>query len=114
MKFLYCHFFAANLIRTVGQDSTHHASAHTAATCAVGYNICCVEAQGSQSSEAFQQAGQKAAAAFAHYESTPQPQTVQQGQEPHALLAALGSDQSAACAPQQCVAYDEDFQACAL
>ena len=87
---------------------------HTAATCAVDYNICCVEAQGSQSTEAFQQAGQKAAAAFAHYEGTPKPQTVQEGQEPQGLLAALGGAQSAACAPQQCPAYDADFQACAL
>jgi len=85
-----------------------------AAIGAAGYNICCVEAQGSQSTEAFQQAGQKAAAAFVHYESTPKPQTVQEGQEPQALLAALGGAQSAACAPQQCAAYDKDFQACAL
>ncbi|DBA98729.1 TPA: hypothetical protein ACH3X1_014502 [Trebouxia sp. C0004] len=66
--------------------------------------------QGSQSTEAFQQAGQKAAAAFAHYESTPKPQRVQEGQEPQALLAALRGAQSAACAPQQCAAYDVDFQ----
>ena len=67
-------------------------------------------AQGSQSCEAFQLAGQKAAAALAHYESTPKPQTVQQGQEPQALLSALGGEGAESWQAQECAAYDADFQ----
>ena len=71
-------------------------------------------AQGSQSSEAFQQAGQKVGAAFAHYESTSAPQTVQQGQEPAALRSALGGSEAEGFESQQCAAYDEDFQVCVI
>ena len=70
------------------------------------------DAQGSQSSEAFQLAGQKAATAFAHYEGTPTPQSVQQGQEPTELQSALGGSESDSFVSQQCAAYDGDFQVC--
>ena len=66
--------------------------------------------QGSRSSDAFQAAGQKAAAALVHYESAPQPEVVQQGQEPQQLLAALGCSDTDNWQPQNCEAYDEDFQ----
>lgn len=66
--------------------------------------------QGSNSPEAFCSAGQKAAAALAHYESAPQPQLVQQGQEPQQLLAALGASDTHSWQPQDCAVYDEDFQ----
>ena len=56
-------------------------------------------------------AGHKAAAALARYESTPQPELVQQGQEPQPLLAALGgASDSDSWQPQPCAAYDEDFR----
>ena len=68
--------------------------------------------QGSNSPEAFRPAAQKAAAALAHYESAPQPELVQQGQEPQQLLAALGASDTHSWQPQDCAAYDEDFQVC--
>ena len=67
-------------------------------------------AQGAESSEPFQAAGQRAAAALARYESAPEPEVVQQGQEPAPLRAALGSSETDAWQPQKCPAYDEDFQ----
>lgn len=66
--------------------------------------------QGSNSPEAFRLAGQRAATALAHYESSPQPELVQQGQEPQQLLAALGASDTHSWQPQDCAAYDEDFQ----
>lgn len=66
--------------------------------------------QGCNCPEAFGQAGEKAAAALAHYESAPQPELVQQGQEPQQLLAALGPADTHGWQPQNCAAYDEDFQ----
>lgn len=66
--------------------------------------------QGSNSPEAFRLAGQRAATALTHYESAPQPELVQQGQEPQQLLAALGASDTHSWQPQDCAAYDEDFQ----
>ena len=66
--------------------------------------------QGVQSSEALQEAGQHGAASLVQYESAPQPEIIQQGQEPQALLSALGGEASECWQPQECAAYDEDFQ----
>ncbi|KAL3136100.1 Protein-tyrosine-phosphatase mkp1 [Trebouxia sp. C0010 RCD-2024] len=67
--------------------------------------------QGSKSPQAFHLAGHKAAAALACYESAPQPELVQQGQEPQPLLAALGgASDTDSWQPQTCAAYDEDFR----
>ena len=70
--------------------------------------------QGKECPISFVEAAQRAAAALLRYESTPSPETVQQGQEPAALLAALASDSAGFQALQECQTYNDDYQVCAL
>ena len=66
--------------------------------------------QGKQCPISFVEAAQQAAAALLRYESTPSAETVQQGQEPAALLTALGSDSAGFQALQECQTYNDDYQ----
>ena len=66
--------------------------------------------QGKQCPISFEEAAQQASAALLRYESTPSAETVQQGQEPAALLTALGSDSAGFQALQECQTYNDDYQ----
>ena len=79
--------------------------------CVTSYHILHL-LQGKECPISFVEAAQRAAAALLRYESTPSAETVQQGQEPAALLAALASDSAAFQALQECQTYNDDYQVC--